>query len=202
MTESIERLVHALKKLPSVGEKSAWRMALFLLESDQQISLELAESLLQAKERVHRCERCFTWSETVLCSVCSASNRDTSTLCVVERPRDMWIIEKSGRFRGVYHVLGGVLSPMNGVTADMLTLSELHERVQAESISEVIIGLGGSNEAETTAHYISRILEDMPVTVSRFSRGLSAGMELEYADRFTLDQAFSERKVITKGTRF
>ncbi len=202
MTEAVERLVHALRKLPSVGDKSAWRMALYLLEQDKEISLELAESLVQAKERVHHCERCFTWSETDICEICSSENRDKSTLCVVERPRDMWILEKSGRFGGLYHVLGGVLSPMMGVTSDMLTLSALQNRVAEGSVSEVIIGLGGSNEAETTAHYISRILEDYPVTVSRFARGLAAGMDLEFADKFTLDQALNERKIITKGDRF
>ncbi len=177
-------------------------MALYLLEQDKEISLELAESLVQAKERVHHCERCFTWSETDICEICSSKNRDKSTLCVVERPRDMWILEKSGRFGGLYHVLGGVLSPMMGVTSDMLTLSALQNRIAEGSVSEVIIGLGGSNEAETTAHYISRILEDYPVTVSRFARGLAAGMDLEFADKFTLDQALNERKIITKGDRF
>lgn len=200
MTESIERLVAALRKLPSVGEKSAWRMALYLLEQDEQISRELAESLVQAKERVVRCKSCFTWSEEDLCPVCCAENRDHGTICVVERPRDMWVLERSGRYHGVYHVLGGVLSPMNGITADSLNLRELSERVHAGNVTEVIIGLGGSNESETTAHYISRILESDDVTVSRFARGLSAGMDLEYADRFTLDQALSDRKIISSGT--
>ncbi len=202
MTESVERLVQALKKLPSIGEKSAWRMALHLLEQDEQISFELAEALVQAKQRVHKCTRCFTWSEEELCQVCSADNRDSHTLCVVERPRDMWILEKSGRFRGLYHVLGGVLSPMNGITSDKLTLDELRYRIDSESITEVIIGLGGSSEAETTAHYVSRILEGSSVTVSRFARGLAAGMDLEYADRFTLDQALNERKIISRGGKF
>ncbi len=202
MTESIERLVQALKRLPSVGDKSAWRMALHLLEQDDQVSYELAEALVQAKQKVQRCQRCFTWSEEPLCSVCAAENRDKHTLCVVERPRDMWILEKSGRFRGTYHVLGGVLSPMNGVTSDMLTFEALLTRIEHEGITEVIIGLGGSSEAETTAHYISRILEKYTITVSRFARGLAAGMDLEYADRFTLDQALNERKVISRGDLF
>ncbi len=201
MTDSVQRLAAALQKLPSVGEKSAWRMALHLLEQDEAISYELAHALVAAKQKVRRCDRCFTWSETAICSVCSSENRDTTTLCVVEKPRDMWVLEQSGRYRGVYHVLGGVLSPMNGITADSLTLEELRNRISSEPIAEVIIGLGGSNEAETTAHYISRILQEFPITVSRFARGLSAGMDLEYADRFTLDQALNERRVITGGYR-
>ncbi len=201
MTEAVIRLAAALQKLPSVGEKSAWRMALYLLEQDESVSHELAHALIEAKQRVCRCSRCFTWSETDICAVCSSENRDRTTLCVVERPRDMWILEQSGRYRGLYHVLGGVLSPMNGITADSLTVEQLRHRVATESIAEVIIGLGGSNEAETTAHYISRLLAEYPVTVSRFARGLSAGMDLEYADRFTLDQALNERRVINGGYR-
>jgi len=201
MTEAVQRLATALQKLPSVGEKSAWRMALHLLDQDESISYELAHALVEAKQKVCKCERCFTWSETAICSVCSSENRDKTTLCVVERPRDMWVLEQSGRYRGVYHVLGGVLSPMNGVTADCLTLEQLCDRIESESIAEVIIGFGGSSEAETTAHYISRLLQKYPVTVSRFARGLSAGMDLEYADRFTLDQALNERRIITGGYR-
>ncbi len=199
MTETVERLVAALKKLPSVGEKSAWRMALHLLEQDEQISLELAEALVESRRRVHRCERCYTWSESTLCDVCRDISRDHTTICVVEKPRDMWVLEQSGKFNGVYHVLGGILSPMNGITADRLTISALKHRIEVEGITELIIGLGGSGEAETTAHYITRILENSGVTISQFARGLAAGMDLEYADRFTLDQAINERKVIYRG---
>lgn len=201
MTDALHRLAEALQKLPSVGEKSAWRMALHLLESDEAISYELANALVEAKQKVRHCERCFTWSETAICPICSSGNRDKSMICIVEKPRDMWVLEQIGRYRGLYHVLGGVLSPMNGVTVDCLTIDSLRRRIENESVTEVIIGLGGSNEAEVTAHYIARILQDFPITISRFARGLSAGMDLEYADRFTLDQALNERRVISGGQR-
>ncbi len=199
MTETLETLVQALRVLPSVGEKSAWRMALHLLDREDESLEKLAEALLAARQKVHRCPVCFTWCEGELCSVCSSMSRDRSQLCVVERPRDMWALESRGQYRGLYHVLGGVLSPINGVTVDSLRLRELVYRIGEGEVTEVILGLSGTSEAETTAHYIAKILEPFNVVISRFSRGLSAGMELEYADRSTLDRALAERRVMQYG---
>lgn len=192
--------MQALRVLPSVGEKSAWRMALHLMDQPDLVSFQLADALKKAKAAIRPCSRCYTWCESELCPVCASEKRDHSLLCVVEKPRDMWAIEESGRFAGVYHVLGGVLSPMNGVTAETLRIRELMRRVDEQGVKEVIVGLGGSSEAETTAHYLSRLLEKYPaLSVSRFARGLAAGMEIEYADRYTLDQALNERKMIRYG---
>lgn len=200
MTESLKELVRALRALPSVGEKSAWRMALHLMDQPDLVSFQLADALKKAKRTIRPCSRCFTWCEADLCPVCASDKRDRALICVVEKPRDMWAIEESGRYRGVYHVLGGVLSPMNGITAETLRIRELLARLEDSSIKEVIVGLGGSSEAETTAHYLSRLLERFPsLAVSRFARGLAAGMEIEYADRYTLDQALNERKIIRYG---
>lgn len=200
MTDALRELVQALRVLPSVGEKSAWRMALHLMDQPDLVSFQLADALKKAKAMIRPCRRCFTWCESEICPVCASDKRDHSLLCIVEKPRDMWAIEESGRFQGVYHVLGGVLSPMNGVTAETLRIKELLARVESESFGEVIVGLGGSSEAETTAHYISRLLERFSsLSVSRFARGLAAGMEIEYADRYTLDQALNERKIIRYG---
>lgn len=199
MTESLQELVDALRSLPSVGEKSAWRMALHLMEQDVSVSQRLSDALVDARKRLRRCSQCHTWSENELCDVCASERRDKSVVCVVERPSDMWALEKSQRFDGVYHVLGGVLSPMHGVMADSLTIASLVERAQEGGVKEIILGLGGSSEAETTAHYISRLLSNSTVVVSRFARGLAAGMDIEYADRFTLDQALQERKIVRYG---
>lgn len=175
-------------------------MALHLMDQPDVVSFRLADALKKAKENIRPCRNCFTWCESDLCTVCSSDKRNRELLCVVEKPRDMWAIEESGRFSGVYHVLGGLLSPMNGVTVDKLRFKELLQRVGDEGVKEVIVGLGGSSEAETTAHYVSRLMERFAsVSVSRFARGLAAGMEIEYADRYTLDQALNERKIIRYG---
>ncbi len=200
MTESLQELVQALRVLPSVGEKSAWRMALFLMDQDDDASFRLADSLRKARSVIRPCSRCFTWCESELCPVCSSDRRNRNLLCLVEKPRDMWALEESGRFNGVYHVLGGLLSPMNGITVDSIRLRELVQRVGDEGFTEVIIGLGGSSEAETTAHYVSRLLSNIEsLVVSRFSRGLAAGMEIEYADSYTLERALNERRVVEYG---
>ena len=199
MTESLQDLVTALRALPSVGERSAWRMALHLMDQDPSVSERLAQSLITARQKLRRCNQCNTWTEDELCSVCSSQKRDHTVICVVERPTDMWALEKSQRFGGVYHVLGGVLSPMHGVTVDSLAIQSLVDRVNSGAITEVILGLGGSTEAETTAHYLSRLLSQAHIVVSRFARGLAAGMDIEYADRFTLDQALQERTLMKYG---
>jgi recombination protein RecR len=199
MTESLTQLVESLRQLPSVGEKSAWRMALWLMDQDEIVSSRISSSIITAREKLQHCSLCHTWSEEEFCSVCKNEKRNRSLVCVVERPSDMYAIENSGRFDGVYHVLGGVLSPMNGVTIDSLTIADLVHRVSLGGIDEIIIGLGGSSEAETTAHYISKVLESSETLITRFSRGLAAGMEIEYADRYTLDQALSERREVKYG---
>jgi len=146
MTESLQELVTALRTLPSVGERSAWRMALYLMDQDPSLSERLAQSLITAREKLRKCELCNTWTEEHLCEVCASDRRDHTTICVVERPSDMWALEKSQRFGGVYHVLGGVLSPMHGITVDKLTIHELVDRVNGGTVKEIILGLGGSSE--------------------------------------------------------
>lgn len=196
MVGALQELVDSLRLLPSVGEKSAWRMALYLMEQPTEISLRLAQALEEAHQKLKRCNLCHSWTEYDRCDICTNSSRDQHCICVVERNSDVFALEKSGRYQGVYHVLGGALSPINGITADKLTIDSLIRRVQSENIQEVILGLGGSSEAETTTLYISRLLENTPVIVSRFARGLAAGMEVEYADHSTLTQALHERKII------
>lgn len=189
----LEELVDALCTLPTIGKKSAWRLALHLMERPEQEALKLAESIIKVRQKLTRCRRCFNYSETDLCPVCSSVSRDQSQICVVEKPVDLFAFERSGRYRGVYHILGGVLSPLNGVTIDKLRINELSNRIRTEQPRELILGLGGSADAETTALYLARLYRQQGVRVTRLARGLPVGMELEYVDQITLNQALNER---------
>ncbi len=199
MNGPIEDLVEQLNHLPGIGRKSAWRIALHILDTPEEEVAKLSRALDDAKRKIVKCRRCFTYSETGLCAICSSATRDASTICVVEKSSDVFAIEKIGRYRGTYHVLGGVLSPLAGITPDRLRIAELTERVSQEHPSELIIGLGGSAEAETTAGYLARLYRNSGVRVTRLARGLPAGMEIEYVDQVTLGQAINERTDIDYG---
>jgi recombination protein RecR len=199
MVKPLEELVDAFARLPTIGRKSAWRLALYLMERSDEEAQNLARCVGTLKERVHICRRCFNYSEDELCEICSSPSRDLSTICVVEKPVDIFTIERAGRYRGGYHVLGGVLSPIDGVTADKLHIAELLRRVETEKPAEVIVGLGASADAETTMLYLARQLSTAGVRVTRLARGLPAGMELEYVDQITLAQALTERTDLRFG---
>lgn len=199
MIGPLEELVDVLCKLPAIGRKSAWRLALHLMERPQGEVVALAETIINVRKKLIRCKRCFSYSETEICAVCSSSSRDQGCICVVEKAVDIFSIEKVGRYRGVYHILGGVLSPLNGITAEKLRIAELRARITTEKPRELIIGFGGSADAETTALYIARLLRQTAIRVTRLARGMPAGMELEYVDQITLSQALNERTEITYG---
>ncbi len=199
MISAVEELVEELAGLPSIGRKSAWRLALHLLERRSEDVFRLADTIRSVKERVLTCSRCGNYGETDPCKVCSDTKRDSSVICVVEKPVDVFSMESHGRFRGLYHVLGGVLSPINGITPDKLRIADLVDRATREKPSEIIIAVGGSAEAETTAHYITRVLENTGVKLTRLARGLPAGASLEYVDPVTLVQALNERTGISYG---
>ena len=193
MIESLENLVDALSKLPTIGKKSAWRLALHLLEQNDEEVHSLARYIHNLKEKIVLCAQCYNYSESELCPICSSNSRKKSMICVVEKPLDVFTVEKSGRYRGLYHVLGGVLSPINGITSDKIRIAELKTRVEEEKPAELILGLSGSADAETTSLYISRIFAEKDLHVTKFARGLPAGIELEYVDQITLGQALNER---------
>ena len=193
MVQPLEELAQALSRLPTIGKKSAWRLAMFLLERDREELRHLAACIAGIKDSVFVCKRCFNLSEMELCSICSNAKREQSTICVVEKSIDVFTIEQSGRYRGLYHVLGGVLSPINGITADKLNIAQLKQRVESEKPDEIIMGLGGSADAETTSLYLARMFSKMGVRITRLARGLPAGMDLEYVDQLTLTQALHER---------
>ncbi len=193
MLQSLEELVDALSTLPTIGKKSAWRLALYLLERPEEESVHLANTIEKARKKITRCSVCFNYSEHNICDICSSIARDNTLICIVEKPSDLFSIEKSGRYRGMYHVLGGVLSPLNGITAEKLHITQLEKRIRESKPCEIIIALGGSSDSETTALYLGRLLKNQGIRISRLARGLPAGTELEYVDHITLTQALNER---------
>ncbi len=199
MIGPLEELIDALCKLPAIGRKSAWRLALYLMERPQDEVFAFAQTIVNTRKILLRCKRCFSYSISDVCAVCASSSRDQSCICVVEKPVDIYSIEKSGRYRGVYHILCGVLSPLNGITADKLRIAELKTRIEIEKPRELIIGFGGSADAETTALYLARLLRKSGLRITRLARGMPAGMDLEYVDQITLSQALNERTDITYG---
>lgn len=200
MIGPLDDLVDAFCRLPTIGRKSAWRLAPYLMEQPEAEALNLARVLTSVRTKLRHCSRCHNYSETELCTICASPSRDAGCICVVEKPVDVFTIEKSGRFQGLYHILGGVLSPLNGITVDKLRIKELTERVKTEKPRELILGLGGGADAETTTLFLSRILQNEPVRITRFARGLPAGMDIEYVDQITLSQALNERTDMHYGT--
>ncbi|MBD3319945.1 MAG: recombination protein RecR [Chitinivibrionales bacterium] len=201
MVEALEKLVESLSRLPTIGKKSAWRLAIHLMERPREEVDTLAENLKNIKTSITICKECFNYSEQDICPICSSQSRDTGVLCIVEKPMDVFTFENAGRYKGLYHVLGGVLSPINGITAEKLHIRELLARIDRRKPCEVIIGLGAGADAETTSLYLARLLEKYDITITRLARGLPAGMELEYVDQLTLAQALNERTSIPYGEK-
>ncbi len=193
---SINRLIRNLSKLPGIGEKSAERLAMYLLQAEKNQVFELADSLKELKERVRLCSQCFALSDEDLCRVCSDPARDSKVICVVEHPVDMVAIEKSASFNGHYHVLQGLLSPMDGIGPDDIRIRELIERVSEGGIKEVVIATGTNVEGETTAAYIHDQLSGYHVKVTRIASGVPMGGELKYVDQVTLRKAMEGRHAI------
>jgi recombination protein RecR len=190
-------LVAALGKLPGIGPRSAERLALHLLQTDQRQVQDLARILVSARERIRTCDRCGGLTEVQPCRVCANPARDGSTVCVVEKPVDILLFEKAGSYRGLYHVLGGKLSPLQGTEPEDLNITALESRLASESIREVILALPTDVEGDATSSYLARRLADRPVRVSRLARGLPAGSTLEFADELTLSRALEGRQALS-----
>jgi recombination protein RecR len=191
---AIDDLTLELAKLPGIGRKTALRLTYHLLKRPADQSRRLAEALLTLAERVRQCDRCHNLTEDTVCAICLDPRRDAAMICVVEEAADIGAIERSGDYRGTYHVLGGRLSPLDGVGPDDLTIAALAKRVAAGGIREVIVATNPSLEGEATALYLQRQLVPLGVTVSRIARGLPVGGDLEYADGVTIAQALSARR--------
>lgn len=193
---AIDELATELSKLPGIGRKTALRLTYHLLKQSPEQSRRLADVLATLADKVHPCERCFNLTEGTLCDICGDTKRDAAVICAVEEASDISAIERTGEFRGTYHVLGGRLSPLDGVGPDDLTIGQLETRVSVGGIREVILATNPSIEGEATALYVQRRLAPLQVTVSRIARGLPVGGDLEYADGVTIAQALSARRVM------
>ncbi|MBD3616994.1 MAG: recombination protein RecR [Gracilimonas sp.] len=193
-SEYLERAIEQLAKLPGTGRKSAQRIAIHLLKQNDDYAFKLAQAIVDLKEKVTRCSVCGNVSDSDPCKICDNPKRDATEICVVEEFNDVYIIEKSNEFRGRYHVLGGVISPMDNIGPDKLRIQELLKRVGGDDqIKEVILALNPDAEGEATAYYINKLLKPYDVTVTRIAYGIPMGTELEFIDEATLSRAFASR---------
>lgn len=193
---SIQKLLDELERLPGVGPKSAQRIAFWMLNTERETVLRLADAIVEVKDSVHFCARCFNYAEDELCDICASTKRDHRTICVVSEPRDIPPIERTAVYSGVYHVLGGALSPMDGIGPDDLHIAPLMQRLAAEEVFEVVLATNPNVEGETTATYLARMIKPLGITVSRLASGLPVGGDLEFADEVTLGRAIESRRVL------
>lgn len=191
---AIQVLLDELERLPGIGPKSAQSMAYFILNSDDASALRLADAIREVKRSVSFCKECFNYSQGELCEICSSDKRDHSIVCVVSEPRDIPPIERTGVFSGVYHVLGGEISPMDGIGPDDLHVAELMARLSSCEINEVVVATNPNIEGETTATYLARLIAPLGIKTTRPASGLPVGGNLEFADEVTLGRAISARR--------
>ena len=194
--ESLKNLIESFKCFPGIGEKTAERLAFSVLDlEEEQVSL-FSDSLVAVKENIHPCPICNTYTDTDLCFVCSDIGRDKTTLCVVEDTKNVFLFEKLGMFHGMYHVLDGLISPLDGVNPENIGLDKLIDRIKKENFKEIIFAFKPSIEGETTSLYIKRVVEGMGVVVTRLASGVPMGADMEYVDSLTLERALNDRKEI------
>lgn len=194
LPEPITALVAALNKLPGIGPRSAERIALHLVQTETAAVKQLADTLVQARERIHFCPTCGALTEKIPCDICEDARRDASLVCIVEQPVDILSIEKSGTYRGKFHVLGGKISPLDGVEPDDLRIAELEKRLTQEPIREIVIALGTDVEGDATGYYLAKRLARAELKITRIAHGLPAGSGLEFADELTLSRALEGRR--------
>ena len=190
----VERLIASLRRLPGIGEKSATRLAFFLLSAPDARVEELADAIARLKKEVVLCEECFDLTGASPCSLCRDPKRDATTVCVVEEPADRAAVDRSGSYTGLYHVLGGALSPIDGIGPDQLRIAELLRRVERRGVREVILATNPNAEGDATAHYLAERLRPMGVRVTRIASGMPLGGDLEYADQVTIGRSLQNRR--------
>ena len=190
----LSRLLEALERLPGVGPRSAERMAFYLLRTPKEEARQLAQAIVDAKERLRFCDVCFNLSENGRCLVCEDPSRDASVVCVVEEPKDVLAIEKTGAYRGVYHVLLGAIAPLDGIGPELLKIDELLQRLGDGHVQEVILAMDADKDGETTAVYLTKLLRPHGVRITRIASGIPVGSHLEYADQATLAKALEGRR--------
>lgn len=195
--KTIKDLIDCFKKLPGIGEKTAERLALSTLDIDDEILEVFSSSLKNIKTKIKRCNVCNNLSEDELCEICKSSNRNKHTICVVEEPKNIIIFEKVGTYNGLYHVLDGLISPLDGINPQDINIDSLLKRVKEEDITEVILALKPSIEGETTSLYISKILEKENIKITKIAHGIPIGVDMEYIDTLTLEMALEDRTSIS-----
>jgi recombination protein RecR len=194
-TRPLARLIDELSKLPGIGPKTAQRLALYILNIPKEEAGILAQSILNAKEQVKRCQVCHNLTDQNICEICRDSNRDKSIICVVETARDLMAIEKTGGFKGLYHVLEGAISPLDGVEPDHLTIDHLLSRLKTGQVKEIILATNPNIEGEVTSSYIAKLVKPTGIKITRIAYGVPIGGDLEYADEVTLSQAMLGRQI-------
>lgn len=193
---AIQSLLDELERLPGIGPKSAQRIAYWILNADKATAMRLSEAIAEVKDSVHFCSQCFNYAEDELCEICASTKRDASLICVVSEPRDIPPIERTGAFSGTYHVLGGSLSPMDGIGPDDLHISQLMKRLSSTEVTEVLLATNPNVEGETTATYLARLIKPLELKVTRLASGLPVGGDLEFADEVTLGRAIESRRLM------
>jgi recombination protein RecR len=196
MPAALQNLINQLHQLPGIGRKTAQRLAIYILKDREQLADNLAHALLRVKQEIHFCRKCFNIAESDLCSICSNTRRDQTIVCVVEDITDIMAIERTNAYNGLYHVLGGVISPLAGVSPDQLNISALQHRIKSENIKELILALNPSTEGETTMIYLSNLLKSSGCIITRIASGIPLGAHLEFIDDATIGRAILQRNKI------
>ena len=194
VAEPINQLIKRLARLPGIGEKTASRLALHILRASREEARELAESILTVKEKITLCSQCYNLTDADPCKICGGGDRDRSLLCVVEEPGDLFALENSGDFKGLYHVLHGVISPLDGVTPDDIKIQELLKRLEGGQVKEVILATNPTTNGNATALYLSKIISPLGIAVTRIAQGIPMGGDIEYTDEVTLKKAMEGRR--------
>ena len=194
---SIHNLIECFKKLPGIGEKTAERLALSILKQDTQVVELFSKSLIDVNTKIKRCNVCNNLTEEEICEICKSRERDAKIICIVEDPKNVILFEKIGSYKGLYHVLDGLISPLDGIGPEQLKIGKLIERIEKNKIEEVIIAVKPSIEGETTSLYISRMLKGLPVKVTKLAHGIPLGIDMEYVDVMTLEMALQDRKDVS-----
>jgi len=190
----VEDLINELSRLPGIGRKTAQRLSFFLIGMPKEEAVSIAHAIIAIKEKARFCSACYNITEAETCSICQTSHRDRSKICVVEEPSNLIVIERTGIYKGLYHVLLGALSPIDGITPEKIKINELVQRVKKGGISEVIIATNPNTKGETTAQYISQILKPLGIKITRIAYGLPIGGDIEFADEVTLSKSLEGRK--------
>jgi recombination protein RecR len=196
MSDALQNLINQFHQLPGIGKKTAQRLAIYILKDRDKLADNLAQALVRVKKEIHFCRKCFNIAEATLCTICSNTRRDTTTICVVEDIADIMAIERTNEYQGLYHVLGGVISPLAGISPDQLTIAALKERLDNESVHEIILALNPSTEGETTMIYLSNLFKSANCKITRIASGIPLGAHLEFIDDATIGRALSRRNEI------